>query len=69
MVRAFVELRESLVAHKALANRLDELELSLEGKLKSHDEAIAAILSAIRQLMVSPQPRRRPIGFTATQEE
>lgn len=31
----------------------------------SHDEAIAAILSAIRELMNPPLPKRRPIGFTA----
>jgi hypothetical protein len=30
-----------------------------------HDQAIAAILSAIRELMNTPPPKRRPIGFTA----
>jgi hypothetical protein len=30
--------------------------------------AIAAILSAIRQLMNPPAPKRRPIGFTANIE-
>jgi hypothetical protein len=30
-----------------------------------HDKAIAAILSAIRQLMDKPVPKRRSIGFTA----
>jgi hypothetical protein len=37
----------------------------LQEKLATHDEAIAAILSAIRQLMSPPAPARRPIGFTA----
>lgn len=32
---------------------------------KHHDEAIAAILSAIRELMHPPAPKRRGIGFTA----
>jgi len=35
----------------------------------AHDEAIAAILSAIRELMGAPPPKRRPIGFTADLEE
>ena len=64
-VRAFVKLRELLVSNKELARRLDELEARIEKKLATHDHAIAAILSAIRQLMNPPPPKRRPIGFTA----
>jgi len=33
VVRAFVELRDTLVAHKELTKRLDELESRLERKL------------------------------------
>jgi ATP-dependent Clp protease ATP-binding subunit ClpA len=65
VVRAFVKLRELLVSNKELARRLNELEARLEKKLATHDQAIAAILSAIRQLMNPPPPKRRPIGFTA----
>jgi hypothetical protein len=36
---------------------------------KHHDEAITAILSAIRELMNPPTPKRRGIGFTADLEE
>ena len=61
VVRAFVRLRELLASNTALARKLDELER----KYKHHDEAIAAILSAIRELMNPPAPKRRPIGFTA----
>ena len=60
-VRAFVQLRELLASNTALARKLNELE----GKLKNHDETITAILSAIRELMNPPPPKRRPIGFTA----
>ena len=64
MVRAFVELRDTLVAHKELAKRLDELESGLQRKLTTHDQAIAGILDAIRQLMAPPEPtRKRRIGF------
>jgi hypothetical protein len=65
VVRAFVQLRELLASNTALARKLNELE----GKLKNHDEAIAAILSAIRELMNPPPPKRRGIGFTANLDE
>ena len=64
-MRAFVRMRELLASNKELAHRIDELEARIEKKLAAHDEAIAAILSAIRQLMNPPPPKRRPIGFTA----
>jgi len=65
VVRAFVQLRELLASNKELARRFDELEARIEKKLVGHDQAIAAMLSAIRGLMNPPVPRRRGIGFTA----
>ena len=65
VVRAFVQLRELLASNKELALRLDELEARIEQKLAGHDQAIAAMLSAIRGLMNPPAPKRRGIGFTA----
>src|SRR5439155_25525446 len=38
VVRAFVELRDTLVSHKELAKRLDELESRLERKFTTHDQ-------------------------------
>ena len=69
IMRAFVRMRELLASNKELAHRIDELEARIEKKLATHDEAIAAILSAIRQLMNPPAPKRRPIGFTADLRE
>jgi ATP-dependent Clp protease ATP-binding subunit ClpA len=65
VVRAFVKLREILASNHEFAKRLDQLEARIEKKLATHDDAIAAMLSAIRQLMNPPPPKRRPIGFTA----
>jgi hypothetical protein len=65
VVRAFIKLRELLASNKELARRLDALEARIEKKLATHDQAIAAMLSAIRQLLNPPAPKRRPIGFTA----
>jgi hypothetical protein len=69
VVRAFVHLREMLASNRELARRFAQLETRLDKKLTVHDEAIAAILSAIRQLMHPPVPKRRPIGFTADLRE
>lgn len=66
---AFVHLRELLSSNRELARRFAQLETRLEKKLTEHDQAIAAILSAIRELMNPPGPKRRPIGFTANLEE
>ena|SRR6266699_1992068 len=69
VVRAFVQLREVLSSSKELALRLNQLEARIEKKLASHDEAIAAMLSAIRELLNPVSPKRRGIGFTADLEE
>ena len=64
VVRAFVQQRGVLVASTELAKRLDELESRIERKLSTHDQAIAGILNAIRQLMAPPEPaKKRRIGF------
>ncbi len=69
IMRAFVKLRELLASNEELARRFDKLEARLDKKLAQHDEAIAAILSAIRELMNPPQPKRRHIGFTANLDQ
>ncbi|SPE21332.1 conserved hypothetical protein [Burkholderiales bacterium] len=65
VMRAFVRLRDLLSSNKELAKRFAELEQRLERKLDSHDQAIAGILDAIRQLMTPPHsPPKRRIGFS-----
>jgi phage regulator Rha-like protein len=59
VVRAFVELREMLGTHRSLAQKLAELEQQVE----SHDSHIRSLFEAIRQLMASPTPKSRRIGF------
>jgi hypothetical protein len=65
IMRAFVRMRELLASNKELAQKLVELER----KFSSHDQAIAGILRAIRELMNPPAPKKRPIGFTANLDE
>ena len=62
VVRAFVQIREMFSAHKDISAKLDQMER----KLSSHDQAIAGLIDAIRQLMTPQEPARRGIGFTAT---
>ena len=59
IMRAFVKLRHMLDTNRELSQKFSELETHV-GK---HDEEIAAILEAIRQLMMPPEKPRREIGF------
>ncbi|MBK9990217.1 MAG: ORF6N domain-containing protein [Verrucomicrobia bacterium] len=62
VVRAFVRLRLLVVNHKAIATKLAELD----AKVGAHDEQLAAVIAAIRQLTTPDEPRHcRKIGFHA----
>lgn len=65
IMRTFVRIRELFDSNKELAHKLAELER----KVGSHDQAIAGVLNAIRDLMHAPAPKKRPIGFTADLDE
>lgn len=64
VVRAFVQLRALLADSKELTTRLD----ALERKLATHDQAIAGVIDAIRQLTSVPAKPNRSIGFLADLE-
>ena len=59
IMRAFVKLRETLETNRELARKFSQLEK----RVGKHDQGIAAILDAIRQLMMPPEKPRREIGF------
>ena len=59
IMRAFVKLRQTLESNRELAQKFSELER----RVGKHDEGIAAILEAMRQLMAPPEKPRREIGF------
>ena len=58
-VRAFVRLREIVSANAELAAKFAQLERRLD----SHDEAIAQLFAAIRQLLAPAPAKKREIGF------
>jgi hypothetical protein len=59
IMRAFVSLRQTLETNRALARKFE----GLQRRVGKHDEEIAAIIEAIRQLMAPPAKPRREIGF------
>jgi ORF6N domain len=65
VVRAFVRLREMVAANAQLAAKLKELERRFD----SHDEAIANLFAALKQLVEpTDAPKRREIGFHVREE-
>ncbi|MCY2993417.1 MAG: ORF6N domain-containing protein [Planctomycetota bacterium] len=65
VVRAFVKLRQLVLAHSELAGKLDQLER----KVGSHDEAIKQLVAAIRQLMApAPAAPNNQLGFHTIRE-
>jgi len=60
IMRAFVNLREALVSHKELAQKITDLER----KCQQHDSQIEEVFDAIRELLEpKPVPPARRIGF------
>jgi len=59
IMRAFVQLRSALESNRELARKFAELE----ERVGKHDEDIAAIIEAIRQLIAPEKKPRREIGF------
>jgi hypothetical protein len=56
IMRAFVKLRQILIADAELAHKLDILE-------KKYNKQFKVVFEAIRQLMSPPAKPRREIGF------
>lgn len=63
IMRAFVELRRAAGSYAKVEKRLEELEQQTSAKLGQHDQQLAQIFQALRQL-ISPPPRpKRHVGF------
>lgn len=59
VVRAFIRLRQMMASNAELARKLSEIE-------RKYDAHFKVVFDAIRQLMTSPEPQRRRIGFAKT---
>ncbi|MFH1362583.1 MAG: ORF6N domain-containing protein [Candidatus Omnitrophota bacterium] len=65
IMRAFVKLKELLLTHKDLAEKITELEK----KYANHDDKIQLIFEAIKKLLepvppLPPESQKPPIGFS-----
>ena len=76
VVRAFVKLREAATGHLELAKRLDALEEKTGALAMDHDTfsrntrlQLRQVLDALRELMVPPDPPKRPIGFVPPEDK
>ena len=68
VVRAFVRMRQMLVAQQGLARKLAELERKLTARLDVHETAITEVLQQIMRLLTPPpepetKPPKKRIGF------
>ncbi len=59
IMRAFVRLREILATHRDLARKLEALE-------RRYDAQFRVVFDALRELVSTPEPPRRRIGFHTT---
>ncbi len=59
VVRAFVQWRSMLATNRELSSKLH----TLERKVSKHDGSIGELIEAMRQLLATPEPHKRPIGF------
>jgi hypothetical protein len=62
IMRTFVRLREMLSSHEDLRRKIDAME-------KRYDTRFQAVFDAIRQMLATPVPAKKPIGFHARLDE
>lgn len=56
VMRAFVRLRRIAASREDLARKIEELE-------EKYDSKFSVVFDALRELMATPEPSDRPIGF------
>ncbi len=61
IMRTFVRLREMLATHEELRRKIDAME-------KQYDARFQAIFATIRQMLETPVPAKKSIGFHAKLE-
>lgn len=63
IMRAFVELRRAAMSYDAIERRLTELEHESKERFGKHDQQLADVFEALRQLISPPPRRKRRVGF------
>lgn len=65
IIRVYTKIREILLTHKDVLLKLEQFEK----KLEKHDNEIHLIFQTLKQLLRSPQERRRQIGYKQNSKE
>jgi hypothetical protein len=60
-MRAFVQLRSLLATHEELRRKIEEME-------RKYDARFQAVFATIKQMLETPIPPKRTIGFHSAQE-
>jgi len=64
IVRAFIRMRDTLAAHKALATRIQKVEAAQQ----RHASVINILAEEIEEMKRPPEPPKRRIGFKANDQ-
>ena len=56
IMRTFAKIREMVLSHKELSQKIDEME-------QKYDKNFAIVFDALRQLLAPPEKPKREIGF------
>ena len=59
IIRVFNRMREVLLSHRDILQKLEQLE----GRLTGHDEGIQAIFDHLTELVSPTEQARKPVGF------
>ncbi|MBX2980801.1 MAG: ORF6N domain-containing protein [Flavobacteriales bacterium] len=65
IIRVFNRMREMLLSHREILQKLEQLE----GRLSGHDEEIQAIFDHLTELVSPAEQSRKPIGFKPTTDD
>ena len=66
IIRVFTKLRELMINHKDLAQKIEDLEKKFQEKYKEQDNKIILIFNAIKDLLADKEEtakKRGPLGF------
>jgi hypothetical protein len=68
IMRAFVELRRAALSYATIERRLTELERESKERFGKHDQQLADVFEALRQLITPPPRPGRRVGFGLPEE-
>lgn len=71
IIRVFTRMRNMLAEHKEILAKLENLERKIfrhDLKHSKHEEEIQLLFRTMKQLLVTPRPERKRIGFRRESE-